>query len=325
VVVKDASTINGDTIHYVIDNLPEKHYDFFVRTYDAKGNVSVPLEVFSTVYGDTYQSGLVNRTLLSSVMDPQGKVVINWGGAATSMGAFLTEMKYMDTSGDLRIKYVEVNETSDTIYDYKPHTKYQYRTLYLPDSLCIDTFYTSFSEVENEELIDYNSIKGIVLASDAPILGNDSLIYLHDGIWNGGGLYASNDNIPLPEWFTLDLGKKVSLSRIRLFQWANASIVYNSSNVKTFQIWGSNDPDPDGGWTHWQQLGTTFNQYKPSGLPQGQHTDEDVNYAIVNGEDFLFPAGMPAVRYIRFKTMETYSMTGQVVLQELSFFGYAAP
>lgn len=326
-VIRSTSTINEDTIRYVINNLPEKHYDFLIKTYDENGNTSMPIEVLSTAYGDNYLSGLANRTILSSVRYPQGQVVINWGGAATSIGAFMTEMQYTDTTGGLRTKYIGVNEFEDTIRDYMPHTTFQYRTFYLPDSLCIDTFFTAFREVQNEELLDNAGIRGITLPTDAPVLsGNNGLDKLFDGIWNGGSPYASQDNIPLPQWITIDLGEKISLTRLKFFQWASPDRVYSSSNARSFQIWGSNAPDlTTGSWENWQQLGATFNQYKPSGLPEGQHTDQDIDYAIVNGEEFKFPPDMPAVRYIRFKTIATYSMTGQVAIQEIQFLGHVAP
>ncbi len=152
--------------------------------------------------------------------------------------------------------------------------------------------------------------------------------YSVEKLWDGkvaalGDGFASPNGSPLPSWFTIDFGKQVLMSRFKEHQ-APSSHLYVASAVKTFELWGSNAPDPDGGWTNWQLLGT-FHSFKPSGLPMGQTTADDKNYANFLGEDFDFETPPPAVRYVRFKTLETYSSTGQVVLSELDFFGQVQP
>jgi hypothetical protein len=137
------------------------------------------------------------------------------------------------------------------------------------------------------------------------------------------GLATSNSSL-LPQWFTIDFGQKILINRFKEFQ-APSSHLYTGSGVKTFELWGSNDPDADGGWNNWQLLGK-FNSFKPSGLPLGQASAADKQYANVDGEDFEFSDNLPpAVRYLRFKTLETYSSSGQVVLMELTFWGQVQP
>ncbi|MBO9730904.1 MAG: DUF5126 domain-containing protein [Chitinophaga sp.] len=138
-----------------------------------------------------------------------------------------------------------------------------------------------------------------------------------------GGIFASTNNSILPQWFTIDLGKKVVLSRIVEHQ-MQSDHFYAGSAVKKFELWGSNNPNPDGSWESWQLMGT-FNSFKPSGLPMGQTSGEDLNYAWLKGEDFPLGSLMPAVRYLRFKTLETYSMSGQVVIAELDLWGQLVP
>lgn len=152
--------------------------------------------------------------------------------------------------------------------------------------------------------------------------------YSIEKLWDGSTAtlqsgFASPNGSAMPSWFTIDLGKKVLLSRFKEFQ-APSSHLYVASAVKTFELYGSNSPDADGGWTQWQLLGT-FHSFKPSGLPMGQTSAEDKNYANVLGEDFEFEIPPPAVRYLRWKTLETYSSTGQVVISELSFWGQIQP
>lgn len=131
------------------------------------------------------------------------------------------------------------------------------------------------------------------------------------------GIFATDGAAPIPQWQTIDLKRKVVLSRMKLFQ--RIGYEYAGFCVKTFEIWGSNNPASDGSWDSWQLMGQ-FNSFKPSGQPAGTVTAEDKQYAAVNGEDFDFEL-LPAVRYVRIKTTSTYGSAGQVVIAELSFWG----
>lgn len=168
--------------------------------------------------------------------------------------------------------------------------------------------------------IPKNTFIPLVLPTDQTVLAAAGypIRNLWDGVGNAG-FYASSNASVLPQWITIDFGKKVLLSRFKQFM-READHCYAGSGLKTFELWGSNSPDPDGGWTQWQLLGT-FNTLKPSGLPLGQKTAEDINYAVNLGADFMFPVDPVPVRYIRLKSLETYSSTGQVVIMEMSFWG----
>ncbi len=173
-----------------------------------------------------------------------------------------------------------------------------------------------------EELVPKDKFSVLHLPTDTWVdAGNGaySLERIYDGVADWGHMFASTNTSVIPQWFTLDLGQKVVLSRMKEFQ-TTGEHEYKGSALKTFEIWGSNSPDPDGGWTQWQKFGT-FHSIKPSGLPLGQTNADDDNYANFNGEDFDFVNGLPAVRYIRLKSTETYSSAGQVVIAELTFWG----
>ncbi len=136
------------------------------------------------------------------------------------------------------------------------------------------------------------------------------------------GTFASSNASVLPQWFTIDLGEQVTLSRIRMHQMPG-SHMYNGSAVKKFEVYGSNSPDTDGGWTNWALLGQ-FDSFKPSGLATG-YTEEDKHYAWFLGEEFVFDELLPPYRYLRFKTLETYASAGQVVITEIDLFGKVQP
>ena len=70
---KDSIEVNitptKDTNSVIIANLPEKTYSFVIKTYDAKENSSIPVEIIGGSYGDRYQAQLLNRFVISSVID----------------------------------------------------------------------------------------------------------------------------------------------------------------------------------------------------------------------------------------------------------------
>lgn len=141
-----------------------------------------------------------------------------------------------------------------------------------------------------------------------------------DGITNNSeNVWIVSATYPVPQWFTIDLGLTANFSRMKVYQ--RGRYPYIAPMIKSFEIYGSNNPDPDGGWNNWRLMGS-FTSVKPSGLPFGSVTNEDVEYAVVNGEDFDFePANTFPVRYVRFKTLETWAPGGGVQTSEISFWG----
>lgn len=168
--------------------------------------------------------------------------------------------------------------------------------------------------------IPSNTFRPLILPTDQTAIAAPG--YPITNLWSGLqnlGLYASSNSSTLPQWITIDLGKRVSLSRFKQYM-ERDDHCYAGSGLKSFELWGTNNPDPNGGWTQWQLLGS-FNTLKPSGLPLGQKTAEDINYAVNLGADFSFETDPAPVRYLRLKSLETYSSTGQVVIMELAFWG----
>lgn len=187
-----------------------------------------------------------------------------------------------------------------------------------------DTLTKSLSPIF-EESIPKDTWKALRLPTDTWQPAESYVLEkIYDGNFIGyAGLFASTNASVLPQWFTLDLGKKVIISRIRMHH-HDGSHLYKGSAVKTFELWGSNNPDPDGGWTNWEKLGT-FSSFKPSGLPLGVNSAEDKNYGNYLGEEFAFDRLLPAMRYIRWKTLETYGSSGQVVIAEIDLYGQIQP
>lgn len=122
---------------------------------------------------------------------------------------------------------------------------------------------------------------------------------------------------PIPQWFTFDMHTEAKLSRFRI--WHRATFLFDAGAIKRLEVYGSNDPDPDGSWESWTLLGS-FESKKPSGLPLGQLSNEDTEY-INAGEEFVFGLDTPPVRYLRFKTLEVWGGVQYISIQMMKVWG----
>jgi hypothetical protein len=183
------------------------------------------------------------------------------------------------------------------------------------------TILQTSTPIPGEEL-NKSLFQPYVLPGDEPSAYNWELPGLWDNNVNTGFHTASSN---WPQWITFDLGVTVQLSKFRYWQrqdhnadagWDNR---FNVGNVKKMKIWGSTNPNPDGSWDSWVLL-TTAESVKPSGLPVGQVSPEDIQ-VIADGEEFIFPADVPAVRYIRIEVLETWGgLTDQWHIMEMTFW-----
>jgi len=141
-----------------------------------------------------------------------------------------------------------------------------------------------------------------------------------DYIWGGSGMHTTG-NTGLPAWVTIDLGVTARLSRIRIWQ-VHDGREYSGGNIRQFELWGSNYPDTIS--AHWTLL-QSCEIVKPSGLPMGELSNEDVREAE-DGHEFSIPADAPSVRYIRLKIISTFTITsgartGSTWAREITFWG----
>lgn len=133
--------------------------------------------------------------------------------------------------------------------------------------------------------------------------------------------YQTIEKIALPLWVTFDLGVKAKLSRYKI--WQRSGYYFNHGAPLNWELWGSNNPDADGGWNNWVKL-DDYQMTKPSGLPLGQLSDED-NAVALAGQEYDVPIIAPAVRYLRWKHIDSWSTPGGTLgflgFQEISIFG----
>jgi hypothetical protein len=202
-----------------------------------------------------------------------------------------------------------------------------------------DTIWKTLTPVEEIKIPKAN-FRNAALPTDYFVTAENNTGYRLENMWNGeevanGNFFASGHSGPMPQWFTIDLGGKYSISRIQKWPRANYEI-YSGTAPRIFQVWGSTAPNPSGEWDEsWTLLGE-FEQFKPSGYGEGMEvgpiTDEDRDYFYNRTEFVLAPADniidpyIP-VTHLRFKVLSTFATygtettMGQIIIAELTFWG----
>ena len=139
-----ASSVPGSKrINTIVNNLPEGNYNFELFNFDEPGNRSVVSRGSGASYGETFQKSLLNRSV-ESFYAKQFNIgyhaAVQWfAPAEKSVGM---EITYRDTLGGTRKVIGDAKSSTTLIPGYDESNAISYRTLYVPDSTAIDTFYT---------------------------------------------------------------------------------------------------------------------------------------------------------------------------------------
>ncbi|MDR1340214.1 MAG: DUF4959 domain-containing protein [Prevotellaceae bacterium] len=201
-----------------------------------------------------------------------------------------------------------------------------------------DTVYRTLTPLEEIKL-PKTEFRNAALPTDWFSSAEGSNNYRMENLWNGveatnSAIYASAFSSPMPQWVTIDLGHRMSISRIQKWPRANYEL-YSGSGPRTFELWGSDNPNPDGSWESWHLLGE-FEQFKPSGYGEGREvgpiTDEDRDYWYNRTEFELTPTDNAqdpymTVTHLRLKFTSSYTTygteatQGQIIVAEFTFWG----
>lgn len=288
-VVRSATT---DTLRQFI-TLPENLYNFRIHTFDALGNKSVPVYATGRVYGSAYKESISNRLILRQMADDDDNVIISWRDIDKTLGAFATEVRYGSTSGTQKTARFLVAETESTIPDYKRGTHIEYRTLYRPDTLSIDTFYTAYSPIIEDfyfkkhswTIADFSSNHG----------GNDNKVQnVIDGTYTTRWHTLSGQRYP--HFVVVDMQKKRNITSFSVERTTFDSPGGDSRAPTTFKLLVSDNN------IEWVDLGIfNFNN-------------------LLNGEQFYPMLPVVSARYFKF-----IGLTGtdnNMVVGEISVYGY---
>lgn len=143
VAIKRTSGI--DTISKIIP-LSEGPYSFDVIHYHEDGVKSLASNVSGNVYGESFLNTLMNRGTKSYTFLASNKsITINWGVSDNiSIG---TQVNYTNVNNQAVKAMVTTKAVSSNYTNVLNNSVLEYRTLYKPDTLCIDTFYTDFNRI----------------------------------------------------------------------------------------------------------------------------------------------------------------------------------
>lgn len=187
-----------------------------------------------------------------------------------------------------------------------------------------DTLFRNLTPIFEKQL-DRSKFREVNLPGDEPSAWGWTLPHIWDGsiVWDSGGEVGFHTDVTSrwPQHFTMDLGVEAVLSRFKF--WQRGWVGFNDRNIRKFEIWGSTDPSSDGSFDDSWVLLSTCESVKPSGLPAGQLSEEDIA-VLQNGEEFPMEPGAPLVRYIRVRVTETWSKAECFFLLQVAFFGAEA-
>lgn len=172
-----------------------------------------------------------------------------------------------------------------------------------------------------EEDLDKSLFKAVPLDGDytKPNLGTQIIEHAWDNSRSEND-FTTLPGYGIPQSFTFDLGVKAQLSRIVVWTRMSTRFLYASGAVKKWEIWGSDDPNTSGAWDDSWTLLLTCESVKPSGLPVGENTAEDMAFADA-GWEFVFPPDAPPVRYLRWKTLANWGNVTHITITELTLYG----
>lgn len=157
VVVPITRSSGVDTLRAYISDLNEGIYNFQLVTFDDQGNKSVRVYAMGTVYGERYQSSIFHRPLSTkALVRYNGNFKGVLGSIDLSSGIFATEFKYTDKQNNEKMFRIPIGETDFELDDVDVRSPMLSRSLFLPDSTCLDTFYTAFEDIRPDTVFYRN-------------------------------------------------------------------------------------------------------------------------------------------------------------------------
>lgn len=176
-----------------------------------------------------------------------------------------------------------------------------------------------------ETILDISKFRALSLPTDV-----EANIWTHSTVatlWDNDYYYwpkcvCTNPKILTPQWLSFDIGQTPTLSRIVIWDYPEyltaGRTYYYGGDMKNFEIWGSNNPDADGGWTNWTRLIEGV-ESKPSGSAYGTQTDDDFQAARA-GFSYSFPSNTN-YRYLRIKCLKNWSGLTYMTISEIRLYG----
>lgn len=231
----------GKTEEYLVfPSMAEGIYSFDLYLYDKAGNRSVKSSIIGQVYGDNYEKGLLPTSLNSAIYLNQ-VVTLTWGSKDETMLG--NEILYTNAAGVSVNRYIDKIKDTAILSSYGANKPLQYRTLYKPDTLSLDTFKTSYiTVVPQGPPIEYSKAGWSALMEDYNIPTGRSAANAIDN--NTTTIWHMSKTSGYPHRMTVDMG---SIREVHGFTYNQRTPLDGA--IKLVEIFVSNDG------INWRSLG----------------------------------------------------------------------
>lgn len=190
-----------------------------------------------------------------------------------------------------------------------------------------DTLY-AFVSPYYETTLDKSRYRGANLnGTDTPERqGSEGISKLWDGDTSSSARYMTEQPSGGASAFvTVNIGQLAQISRVKFWtypEWMPSGVwpYYYRGCPRIIEIWGSENPNPDGSWDDSWFLLSRHEVIKPSGLPYGQMSDEDKRFAEA-GFDITANTLVPRAQYLRFKQILNWEGTTWLDMTEIQVYG----
>jgi hypothetical protein len=229
-----------DTIVVDILNLDEVTYTLYVKTFDADGNVSIPVEISGTPYGEVYIMSATNREISSALFnDDKTAGVITWDAKTSDL--VYSEVRYKTSSNETKTVRILPEATVLNCPDAKPGELFEYRSVFLPPK-GVDYVEKEWVTYENPFYYLYPRTAWTAESRN----GN------HSWGTNGGEPYRvldgnrstgwhSKTGTTLPQCLVVDMKESISIHHLILWHLTNG-LASNWIYFKTIEVYLSDTP-----------------------------------------------------------------------------------
>lgn len=237
-----------DSIELILSDMIEKSYTFDIYTVDNFGNRSLTVTDFGASYADTYLSTLIDRRIKDiSLTDKTGG--IEWFNAPE--GLIFNEVRYTQSNGE-KVTMRVPDSLYSTVLTPQPlaGSVLEYRSLYIPESESVDTFYTAWVEYPNLFPTTYiydRSDWEVIEVSDETASDGGGMNTLIDGDLGTYWHSQYGPDIPLPHWAIIDMNSPKKIAKFDVYRRRG------NTDSKTVQLFASDDSDPDS--ADWVKVG----------------------------------------------------------------------
>ena len=121
---------NDDSIYVNIPHLEETSYTFYIKHFDMDGNISLPVDITGTPYGEGYLTSMTDRSYTDADRDLNLFGTIKWGVKTADLA--YTEVRYAANDGTKKVKKLKFDEELITLPDIKTGELFEYRSFFVP-------------------------------------------------------------------------------------------------------------------------------------------------------------------------------------------------